>query len=299
MRNVLRITLATCLLLVDLVALANAGVYWEETFENHLNNGFTPSRDQTQWDTTACTGGFWGGTPPYIDGCNAQISTTVARGGTHSLKSHYDPACGMVGEPGSHGCGRFFDRYYPSSDEIWFRFYIYFVNWATFNLAPSKHMLFSPENLNPNFWLVFNHDSREMALAPQNVQDCIELGSNCYSTTVMYPNVASFPLNDNRWYCVEGNLKLNTPGQPDGRAQIFVDGTKTLDWPNYRFRGPNVNNPSNNSSTAQFQYVRHYTQYGQGDKYIDDLAVGDTRIGCGGIAPLPPTPSAPASLNLQ
>jgi hypothetical protein len=255
------------LLALGLPIPSEADVFWTDDFENRL---------MPNWDTTAC---FAVGVDPAPDGCNASISTDIAHGGDHSLKSHYDATCGMTSA--SPGCGRYYDRSIPNSDEIWFRFYYYTVNFATFDLAGTKHMLFSPLNLYPNYWLVTFPGSRDMAFAGQNIQDCVEgPTSDCYTSTNFVPNVASKPLNDNQWYCVEGHLLLNQPGQANGLIQVFVDGTKTVEYANWRIRGPNVSNPNNNSSTATFQYVRHYTQYGQGDKYIDDLAIGNTRIGC-------------------
>ena len=64
--------------------ISQGTVFFEEDFENHL----TPN-----WDTTAC------GSPAPQDGCNARITTDRPHGGTHSLRSDYNPTCGSA-DPG-------------------------------------------------------------------------------------------------------------------------------------------------------------------------------------------------------
>jgi hypothetical protein len=39
-----------------------------------------------------------------------------------------------------------------------------------------------------------------------------------------------------RWYCFEGMLRTNTPGQRDGRIACWVDGSLIADFPNLRLR---------------------------------------------------------------
>ncbi len=47
---------------------------------------------------------------------------------------------------------------------------------------------------------------------------------------------ADFSPERNRWYCYEQMLKVNTPGERDGRIAFWVDGTLTGDFPGLRFR---------------------------------------------------------------
>jgi len=69
--------------------------------------------------------------------------------------------------------------------------------------------------------------------------------------------------------------------------EVFIDGVQTIRYTNAFLQ----------SDTTQWDLIRHYTQYGQGERYIDDLAVGNTRIGCtGGVAP---PPNAPSGLKTQ
>jgi hypothetical protein len=43
-------------------------------------------------------------------------------------------------------------------------------------------------------------------------------------------------LENYRWYCIEQYVKLNTPGQSDGILRVWVDGKRTLDKRDIRFR---------------------------------------------------------------
>ena len=43
-------------------------------------------------------------------------------------------------------------------------------------------------------------------------------------------------LENNRWYCIEQFVKLNTPGQPDGVLRGWVDGELAFEKTDIRFR---------------------------------------------------------------
>jgi hypothetical protein len=43
-------------------------------------------------------------------------------------------------------------------------------------------------------------------------------------------------LENNRWYCIEQYVKLNTPGQPDGVLRGWVDGQLAFEKTDVRFR---------------------------------------------------------------
>lgn len=89
-------------------------------------------------------------------------------------------------------------------------------------------------------------------------------------------------LDQNWWYCIEGRVKMNTPGANDGRLQGWVDGRPAFDrgglafrrttedwlnvrafWLNVYFGGATI--PNERNLTLR----------------IDDLALSDTgRVGC-------------------
>ena len=266
------------LLLILLVPnAAGAATYWEDTFEDGILND--------TWDISACEG-----TPP-ADGCNAKISSDFAYNGTKSLKSTYHPTCTLCQQ------GTYYDRTFPATEEVWTRSYVRTTNFTYEASAGSKYYYIrSLDFPAPNFFLINWFGSRQMGFGSQVEASLCPNGDGPYDSCVYYPNVASVSLNDNQWYCIEAHVKMNTPGQPDGMAELYVDGTKTLGYYNRTFRGPNATNGPNNDNygAATLNVVRHYTQVGAGDRYTDDLAVGDTRIGCGG-APPPPTDTTPPS----
>lgn len=43
-------------------------------------------------------------------------------------------------------------------------------------------------------------------------------------------------LENNRWYCVEQHVRLNTPGLPDGVLRGWVDGRLAFEKTDMRFR---------------------------------------------------------------
>lgn len=43
-------------------------------------------------------------------------------------------------------------------------------------------------------------------------------------------------VQQDRWYCVEGHVEMNTPGERDGRVDAWVDGRPALSWPGVAFR---------------------------------------------------------------
>ena len=113
---------------------------------------------------------------------------------------------------------------------------------------------------------------------------------------LFYPNRASIPIQPGNTYCIEMELVRNTPGASDGVGRIWVNGTLTLEYTNIAMANSNEGNTG-------FNDVTYYSQAGYGIRYLDDLAVGNTRIGCG-VTPPPSSvdivaPSAPSGLLLH
>lgn len=231
---------------------SDAGIFWSDDFENHL----VPN-----WDTSAC-----GSTPGPLDGCNPSISTDVAHSGTHSLKSHF------IGDHTQ--VGTYLDRRVPQAGrEIYLRFYYYTRNFIYDSVSATKQFynistakgIDGIEMIWVNMW-----GSREMAAGPNTTQNVLCPNGTMDLACNLYPNLATIPLSDNRWYCIEYHLNAGTANTPDGLVELWVDGTKTLQ---YKIQ-------LSFSNVGVWDIVRHYAQYGAGDRYIDDLAVSNTRIGC-------------------
>lgn len=267
-------------ILLTLLPTASQGAtFWVDTFDDGVLSD--------TWDINSC------GANPPSDGCDARIASDIARSGNMSLKSTYHPTCTTCQQ------GTFYDRTFPSSAEVWTRTYIYTTNFTYDAGAGSKYVYLHNLTMSyPNFFLINWFGSRQMGASSQiEAGMCPNGTSGPYDSCAYHPNMASVNLNDNQWYCLESHIKMNTPGQPDGLIEMFVDGVQTLGYYNRTFRGPNTTNgPQNNNYGAfAFNAIRHYTQHGAGNRYTDDLAVGNTRIGCSGsggsvdtTAPRPP-----------
>ena len=243
---------------------SEAGVFWTEDFENYL----TPN-----WDTSACIN-LGVSRAPQV-GCNAVISRDFANNSMQSLKSHYPDAIKPA--------GTYYDRGVPLSKDLWMRFYSY-TN--AFNYAPEYTKVFY--NLGPNVEIVLVNKwgSREMSVSvitSGRSVPCPGRGGVLDTDCVLNPNVGHVPLGDNRWYCIESHVNGGDAGAANGVVELFVDGIQTI-----RYSNVTVTTSGDN----RFNLVRHYTQNGLGDRYIDNLAVGNTRIGCSGSLQTDNTPPA-------
>ena len=83
-----------------------------------------------------------------------------------------------------------------------------------------------------------------MAVIGQVVAEpCASTGHPAYDSCPYYPNMARVPLSDNRWYCIETHLKMNTPGVANGVIELFITPvggatTQTHGYYAQKFRGP-------------------------------------------------------------
>jgi len=229
--------------------------FWEEDFESDLAaNWFT---SDPAWS-------------------NPKLSTDLPHAGASSLEEVFT----------GKDSGNFMDRYHDVVDEAWTRFYYYTIGF-TYDPVMTKlfyHQADLPNSGYPNFVAVNQWGSRELGVAGQLVAEaCGTDGSGPvnagYDSCNYYPNAGHVPFADGQWYCVETHFKMNTPGVADGALEVFVDGTPTLDYQNRLFRGPDVA-PSGNSAEAHLNMIRIYVQSGVGTRYIDDFAVGPSRICC-------------------
>jgi hypothetical protein len=269
-RSVVRIghtAMVSIMLSLVLYTSSYAEIFWQEDFEAPTNLG--------NWDRSSPDMPF--------------VSPSLPYQGSQSLRLDY------VGPTG----GGYMDRYHPNVDEVYTRFY---TRTSAFTYeASTGTKRFQQLNLNtpyqyPNFWWENTFGSREMAVIAQVVaENCESTGHPAYDSCPYYPNVAKVLLNDDRWYCIETHLKMNTPGVADGVIELWVDGAKTMAYSGRKFRGPSVSNPNGNSSQTNFGAIRIYRQAGVGTMWYDNFAVGSTRIGCSGSTPAVAAPSAPSA----
>jgi hypothetical protein len=283
--------------------VTEGAIFWEDNFDDGALND--------TWDVSAC-----GPPASYPQGCNAHISNKRSVSGSNSLLSEYHPT-----NPEIQG-GTYYDRGVPPTDDIWIR------NWyrteanppgTSFRYANANEAPISPVeqvasgaggkyhyikgtgsgNRISGFFINFYGDRAQGFSLQNHYGPCPNNGFGPYDSCNYYPNRAAVQLQDNTWYCVEYHVKLNTPGREDGIIEVFVNGVLSMGYYDVLARGPVLVNGNGPSST--FDRITHYTQYNSGLRYTDDLAVGNTRIGCNGGKGFgdPPPPAMPNGLTAR
>lgn len=219
--------------------------------------------------------GFEPGNTGYAVVGGMSLSSSPVYSGAYSLKEHF---------LGSHiQSGTYSDRFLgTSTEDLWSRYYIYLDNFIT-DQTQTKIMLQGEECCYPSFWwgMLFG----QTALSVQ-IQ-----GLNGGSETV---NIYGPQIPQNRWVCVETHIRMSAPGVTNGVIEAWLDGVQGIARYDLQMREASLN--GKNSPTAKFTFNRLYVQYGSGDLYLDNLAVGDQRIGCSGELPQSNSP-APQTQN--
>lgn len=239
--------------------------------------------------------GYTGGGAPCTGSPCAwlDVSTDVARAGSKSLKEYYS---GVNDQNDTQAQG-IYKRGQVTKD-MWVRLYFKFGSDYIPRAFHSKFFILDT-GAYPRFYPMFIDGSRELGWSVENPAQCD------YTTCNFPPNRASRPMQNNQWYCIETHAGMNTVGAADGMLETWIDGVQTVGYYNLTLRGPNVVNPNGNSSNAIFEYIQIYKQVGQaigspGSRYIDQVAAGNTRIGCtGGPPPDITPPASPSGLTFQ
>jgi hypothetical protein len=259
---------------------AQAVTFWEDDFESQLNAG-----GSGPWDTSQCVV-YLGISAPAADGCTvhnnpARTAQAFARSGTHVFERSFQKT--------TTDKGVMILRSHPGTTNVWIRFwyrrstdYIAASNGITkFFYLRNTGSGASPvweQDYFGKFWLAAQFGGSMFCPTSNRVDGAC----NYYSNTGNNP-----PFAADTWYCVELHTDLGTIGNADGTIEAWVNGVKTMD---------HVNVPMMASPTSLVN-LGNYVQWGtSGSSYIDDLAVGNTQIGCG--AP-PSIPSPPANLTVQ
>lgn len=87
--------------------------------------------------------------------------------------------------------------------------------------------------------------------------------------------------NSGRWFCVEGHVKLNTPGMSDGIFEFWINDTLQASSTNMNWHATWNSNPSNYGINAIF--FENYWNAGspvEQERYFDNLVISTQRIGC-------------------
>ena len=216
--------------------------------------------------------------------------TTIKFSGGGSIRLNYPAAC----EPdtfGGTGCGGAKTVPFPPTDEVYKRVYFRMsgvgANATTSGLFETSIGTFTKmlrtlsTGLQQQWWEMGCCRSKNWLVALENSPP--GTAGNRFS---------NFTFADNRWYCIETREKMNTPGQPDGIVQSWVDGVLVLNITrNFRASG----------ETTQWSTTGIFRQTGRGSIWFDRMAVGNTRIGCIGSNPSGDTtpPATPGGWTVQ
>ena len=87
--------------------------------------------------------------------------------------------------------------------------------------------------------------------------------------------------NSGKWYCIEGHVKLNTPGENDGIFEFWINDTLQAGTYNLNWHGTWNNNPDNYMINAVF--FENYWNDGspvEQERYFDNIVISTMRIGC-------------------
>jgi len=270
---------------------ASAAVQFDDSFEY-----------PTCTDNASCIAAL-NGTPWSLEnfdttgysGCT--ISTDQAHTGTRSFKLHYVAA--DLGATGTPACG--FVRFpSPNLLEIYYRVWMRLspdFSYATIN-GNSKHMYFK-FNTEPRFRIDSENGVGELLIDTDiDASVCPGTGfgpyDSCrYKAEYMSPPGPSVIVPVNQWICIQGHAKLNDPGVANGTVDLTINGVQTVLFTNRNFRD------TGNSPTGLFDEIKFYRQAGFGDRYWDDLAIGDTLISCGSGGGGGTPPAAPINLSVH
>lgn len=261
---------------------SEAEVFFADGFEYASQGAF-----EAVW-ATSCPGGGIAQMGP---------STEFSGSPTRSLKA--------IQDGGLHSC--FIDRSYPNTTHVFYRWNIRMPTGydleTVCNPAGSCPGGSGSKQIYAKALGGAGYDAY-MFLKPGTHQLRVAIPHNSYtrlcpngttdSECVMEPNMSSKAIILGTTQCIEWELDRGSPGGADGVVRVWIDGTLTVEYTNLRIA------KSTEGGTA-WNNVTYYSQGGYGTRYIDDLVVGNTRIGCGVTPSSGDTtaPNTPTGLSIR
>lgn len=253
------------LLLVMLwAAPSQAATFWESTFD----------AEDCNWVGTVGPGCL------QVNSGVMQIDTAsgVKYAGAGSLKYFFDwPQVGSCTSPWLRGeaqCGGYSDRAIPPSSRLWRRFWLRLS--TDFYTEPPGTKIVKIGSDGNSDWLGFGPNGN-------NVWQLVM--SDQTTPRQLWVNAS---LTRGQWHCIEMDQQVNTPGVANGTFVLYFDGTLAANYSDVQWRAAN--------DSSLMNYTRVIRQNGQGTMWMDNYAVGDTRIGCG-AAPPPTNPTPPGQVT--
>jgi hypothetical protein len=139
-------------------------------------------------------------------------------------------------------------RFDPAAEEAWFRYYLRLDAWeaSSSGKLPGLAGLYgsSARGCIPSTESNPGWSARTM-FAPTAADGAgpgqVRLGTylyhlgqagTCGDEILWQPGI----LDQDRWYCIEGHVRMNTPGAADGLVEAWVDGVPALRWPEVAMR---------------------------------------------------------------
>ncbi len=217
------------------------------------------------------------------------ISTTEGRSGGASLEVRYQ--LGSTGPWMRHqfpGQDRIYTRYYRKWAPNW-RWPVSFGPHDTYIFAMYGQPWFAPTQT----YLTIYTDAIYTG-APGWQFGTVGLGTKAYfqglpssQLTSLQPPPPRFQLG--RWHCIETMATMNTPGNADGRLQLWLDGVPIFDVTGLVLR--DTNNPSLQFDLFMFGPYFHDGTPQVQSTWLDALVVATHRVGCltETVPPAPPS----------
>ena len=271
------------LFLLVVPTLAQATTFWDDEMENN----------STRFNAS----GFLAGT--LIPAGTMTFDTSVKFSGAGSIRLNYPSNCQTATTANQCG-GAASAPIGTGTDDLWQRLYFRMSGigpnpTASGNFVPSitaytKMMKAQNGSTSPRAWATMGQTSSIYSLQFENTESV--------GRTRKIQSSISFA--NNRWYCLETRIKMNTSVNgvfhADGIEEQYVDGVLVGRATDILMRNTTI------SPTAQITEVGIFRQVGEGNIWYDRWAVGNTRIGCVGGTPPPvdtTTPTMPTALGIR
>lgn len=193
-------------------------------------------------------------------------TTNPLHSGSQALKENFCNA-------DTSQCGSYSHRTFPASSEVYSRFYFRMQSGFKVSSIGTKMINFdggSPSGgKRHNFWVEMRYGNTNLSLIASGIPVNGAYSAKAYNS--------SFSFSPDKWYCVETHIKENTPNVANGLIEFWVNGSQVLYAPNQMFMQTGIN-----ATDEKLTLSTLYVQLGYGYLYWDDIAVGNTKIGCGG-----------------
>jgi hypothetical protein len=238
----------------------HAALYWADELEQGTT-GFTSTSGGANW-----TG-------------HITFDTSVFHNGAGSARYNFTEQCMTAA-----ACGGTVNRNFTmTNNDLWTRVWIragqtYQGN--EINYTTKTYGIRPANGLSKIWMIVFSSPSNPLSLT-------IGFSNENSPTDGHTENFASSgSLVRNQWVCVEAYHRMNTPGIPDGIEQMYINNVRVLNQTNVQYR--------QSGSTSMWGTIQMYRQTGRGNLWMDQWAVGNTRIGCDTTPP-----SIPGNFTVQ